>query len=69
MNALDGDGQRLKDSAGFTATRDIVQFVPFSKYPPVRRKSSLKAEAGRKWWHTRFHSLIHGPFVTLSVGG
>lgn len=32
MDALDGDGDMLKDHAGTKATRDIVQFVPFSKY-------------------------------------
>eukprot|EP00752_Nemacystus_decipiens_P006392 g5760.t1 len=32
MDALDGDGEMLKDHAGNKATRDIVQFVPFSKY-------------------------------------
>lgn len=57
MDALDGDGGRLKDSARNTATRDIVQFVPFSKYPPVRKKASLKAEARRNWWRTGFTVL------------
>lgn len=32
MDALDGDGDMLKDHTGTKATRDIVQFVPFSKY-------------------------------------
>lgn len=32
MDALDGDGGMLKDHAGTKASRDIVQFVPFSKY-------------------------------------
>eukprot|EP00903_Cladosiphon_okamuranus_P012541 g11743.t2 len=32
MAALDGDGDMLKDHAGTKASRDIVQFVPFSKY-------------------------------------
>lgn len=31
MNELDGDGHRLS-SRGRQAERDIVQFVPFSKY-------------------------------------
>lgn len=43
MNALDGDGGRLRDSAGTTATRDIVQFVPFSKYPPVSPQIPVRA--------------------------
>ena len=29
MEALDGDGGRLKNSAGVPAARDIVQFVEF----------------------------------------
>lgn len=37
MAALDGDGDMLKDHAGTKATRDIVQFVPFSKYNLVRK--------------------------------
>ncbi|CAM9104353.1 unnamed protein product [Pylaiella littoralis] len=32
MAALDGDGGMLQDSARTKASRDIVQFVPFSKY-------------------------------------
>lgn len=36
MAALDGDGDMLKDHAGTKATRDIVQFVPFSRYNLVR---------------------------------
>ncbi|CAM9640078.1 unnamed protein product [Scytosiphon promiscuus] len=32
MSMLDGDGGLLRDSAGTKASRDIVQFVPFSKY-------------------------------------
>ncbi|CAM9733747.1 unnamed protein product, partial [Hapterophycus canaliculatus] len=32
MSMLDGDGGLLRDSAGTKAARDIVQFVPFSKY-------------------------------------
>ncbi|CAB1102218.1 unnamed protein product [Ectocarpus sp. CCAP 1310/34] len=32
MSRLDGDGGMLEDSARTKATRDIVQFVPFSKY-------------------------------------
>ncbi|CAM9119071.1 unnamed protein product, partial [Laminaria digitata] len=32
MSALDGDGGMLMDSSRNVATRDIVQFVPFSKY-------------------------------------
>lgn len=35
MSELDGDDGILRDSEGNKATRDIVQFVPFSKYPPV----------------------------------
>lgn len=41
MAALDGDGGVLKDSAGNKATRDIVQFVPISKYPVVSAKLLL----------------------------
>lgn len=37
MSVLDGDGGVLKDSANNVASRDIVQFVPFSKYPEVSR--------------------------------
>lgn len=32
MEILDGDDALLRDSAGRTALRDIVQFVPFRKY-------------------------------------
>ena len=35
MSALDGDGGMLMDSSRNVATRDIVQFVPFSKYSGV----------------------------------
>lgn len=35
MKALDGDGGLLRDSAHRTAKRDIVQFVPLSKYSSV----------------------------------
>lgn len=35
MAALDGDGGMLQDSARTKASRDIVQFVPFSKYNMV----------------------------------
>lgn len=36
MSVLDGDGGLLRDSVGTNASRDIVQFVPFSKYNLVR---------------------------------
>ena len=32
MEKLDGDGQKLRAANGTIAARDIVQFVPFSKY-------------------------------------
>lgn len=32
MNVLDGDGKLLRSSNGATASRDIVQFVPFRKF-------------------------------------
>jgi hypothetical protein len=32
MKRLDGDGGTLRDRVGTAAPRDIVQFVPFSKY-------------------------------------
>ena len=31
MEALDGDGGRLRNSSGVACARDIVQFVEFSK--------------------------------------
>ncbi len=31
MNALDGDGQPLRDEEGRSCARDIVQFVPFTE--------------------------------------
>lgn len=41
MSALDGDGGMLKDYSGNVATRDIVQFVPFSKYSGVSTREIL----------------------------
>lgn len=32
MGELDGDGERLKSSNGYYASRDIVQFVKFNDY-------------------------------------
>lgn len=43
MEFLDGDGGRLKDSSGRVATRDIVQFVPFSKFTTSPQAASLLA--------------------------
>jgi hypothetical protein len=36
MNALDADDEPLRSSQGVRASRDIVQFVPFSKFAPVQ---------------------------------
>ena len=42
MDVLDGDDERLRDSRGRPASRDIVQFVPFSKF--ANNPAALAAE-------------------------
>lgn len=42
MDVLDGDDERVRDSRGRPAARDIVQFVPFSKY--ANNPAALAAE-------------------------
>lgn len=36
MTVLDGDEGVLRNSSGQATARDIVQFIPFSRYPVVR---------------------------------
>ena len=46
MNVLDGDDMQLRDQQGIAATRDIVQFVPFSAFAscPQRLAEETLAE-------------------------
>lgn len=50
MNMLDGDDDKLQNSSGVYASRDIVQFVPFSQLEndPVKLAAEVLAEIPRQ---------------------
>jgi len=72
MDALDSDEVALKDSKGNVAQRDIVQFVPFSKFiscPPKLAEETLAEIPQQLVSYMRQHGIAPRPPMMAPQGG